>query len=141
MRAGFPLPDVGWEPTRPFWEGAARGELRIPRCDACGTHTWYPRPECRACGAARFTWTRMSGRGRLFSWAVVRRAFIPQLADRVPYVTGLVALDEDPRVRLVTYVVDRPPEALAIDMPGRIVFRPLAFAGVAGEVTAPVFAP
>ena len=60
---------------------------------------WYPDGACRFCGASAYAWSRVSGRGTLFSWSVARRAFIPQLADRVPYVTGLV-VDEDPAVRM-----------------------------------------
>lgn len=141
FRAEFPLPDVEWPPTREFWAAAARHELVLPRCEGCGRYRWFPDGACRACAAAAHAWTRVSGRGRLFSWSVVRRAFIPQLADRVPYVTGLVAVDEDPAVRLATFVVDCAPERLRIDMPVRVVFRPLRFAGVTGEVTAPLFAP
>jgi hypothetical protein len=141
FRHDFPLPDVEWEPTRPFWAGAARGELVLPRCDACARWVWYPDGACRWCGSAARTWAPVSGRGRLFSWSVVHRAFIPQLADLVPFVTGLVAIDEDPAVRLATLVVDCAPERLRIDLPVGAVFRPLRFAGVAGEVTAPLFVP
>ena len=83
----------------------------------------------------------VSGRGRLFSWSVVRRAFIPQLAADVPYVAGLVAIEEDPAVRIVTRIVDCDPTLLRVDMPVRVVFRPLLFRGVQGEVTAPMFVP
>jgi uncharacterized OB-fold protein len=141
FRSAFPLPDTDWPPTREFWAAAARGVLAVPRCDACGRYVWYPDGTCRFCGAHEATWTRVSGRGRLFSWSVVRRAFIPQVADDVPYVAGLVTIDEDPAVRIVTRIVDCAPEALRIDMPVRVVFRPLRFAGVPGEVVAPLFVP
>jgi uncharacterized OB-fold protein len=141
FRDEFPLPDVAWPPTREYWAGAARGELVVPRCDACGRYVWYPDGACRFCDGAAHTWTRVSGRGRLFSWSIVHRPFIPQLADLVPFVTGLVAIDEDPAVRLATFVVDCPHERLRIDMPVAVTFRPLRFAGVAGSVTAPLFAP
>ena len=141
FRAEFPLPDVDWEPTRPFWSGAARGELVLPRCDACGRYIWYPDGACHRCGADRHTWTPVSGRGRLFSWAVVRRAFIPQFAADVPYVTGLVTIDEDPAVRLATRVVDCDATALRIDMPVRASFRPLQVAGVDRAIVAPFFTP
>ena len=141
MSAAFPLPDVGWEPGAPFWEAAARGELVIPRCRACGRFVWYPAERCPGCGGVELPWERVSGRGTLFSWAVVRRALVKHFADRVPYVSGLVALEEDPAVRLVTRVVDCEPEALRMDMPVHVVFRPLSFADVEGEVTAPMFAP
>ena len=141
FRHEFPLPDPDWPPTREFWAAAARGELAVPRCDACGRYVWYPDGTCRFCGSHASTWTRLGGRGRLFSWSVVRRAFIPQVAADVPYVAGLVTIDEDPAVRIVTRIVDCDPERLRIDMPVRVVFRPLRFAGVAGEVIAPLFLP
>src|SRR5207244_12925413 len=139
MHADFPLPDTEWEPTREFWAGAARHELLIPRCNACGAYTWYPRERCRTCRGEAFTWTVMSGRGRLFSWAVVTRAFLPQLAGKVPLVPALVALDEDPVVRLVTEIVDCEPDDLRFDMPVRVVYRPLEFEGIGARVTPPMF--
>ena len=141
FRDDFPLPDVAWPPLREYWAGAARGELVLPRCDGCARYVWYPDGACRSCDATAHTWTRVSGRGRLFSWSIVHRAFIPQLANLVPFVTGLVAIEEDAAVRLATYIVDCPHDRLRIDMPLVAVFRPLRFVAVAGAVTAPLFAP
>jgi uncharacterized OB-fold protein len=141
MHADFPLPDVDWEPTREFWAGAARGVLRIPRCDACTRWMWYPEPPCRWCGGSRLTWHDVSGRGRLFSWSVVHYAWIPQVADRLPFVTGLVALEEDPAVRVVSYIVDGAPDSLRCEQPVHAVFRPLRYPGVERTVVAPLFTP
>jgi hypothetical protein len=141
MHAGFPLPDVDWPPTRELWAGAARGELVITRCTSCARLVWYPETPCRHCGGADLVWTPVSGRGRLFAWSVVRHAWIPQFAELLPLVTGLVALEEDPAVRLVTRIVDCAAEDLRCDMPVSVAFRPLRFPGVTGEVIAPLFAP
>ena len=141
MRAGFPLPDTEWKATREFWAGAARGELVIPRCDTCDSFNWYPREQCRSCAQGSFTWTVVSGRGRLFSWSVVRHPFLRQFSDKVPFVPGLVAIDEDPGVRLVTEIVDCDPSELSFDIPVEVVFRDLTFPGVEGRVTAPLFVP
>ena len=87
-------------------------------------------------------WSATSGRATLFSWAVVWRAFLPAFADIVPFVTALVALAEDPRVRLVTMIIDVSPEALAAEMPLEAVFRPLRFPTVPDrEVIVPMFRP
>lgn len=135
-----PLPDPSWEPLRGFWAGAAAGELRIPRCAGCGALCWYPAPRCPRCGSGELSWATMSGRGALFSWAVVRRALWAPYAPLVPYATGLVALEEDPTVRIVTRLVDCDFDALRIDLPLRAVFRPLPFAGEP-PVIAPFFTP
>jgi uncharacterized protein len=141
-RADFPLPDLADERTAEYFAGAARGELVIPRCDECDRLVWYPEPRCPACGGELFTWTPVSGRGRVFSWTVVRRAFLPAFEEMVPFVTALVALEEDPAVRIVTYVIDCEAEALTADMPVEAVFRPLRFPTVPDRsVPVPMFVP
>ena len=138
-RDDFPLPDVNDPLTAPFFAAAARGELVITHCNACDEYVWYPQRRCPHC-EGELTWKRMSGRGTLFSWATVQRAFLPAFADRVPFVTALVALEEDPAVRVVTYVVEAEPETLTADEPVRATFRPLAFSTVPGKsVVVPMF--
>jgi uncharacterized OB-fold protein len=84
----------------------------------------------------------VSGRGRVFTWTVVRRAFLPAFEEMVPFVTALVSLDEDPRVRIVSYIVDCDPDVLAADLPVEAVFRPLRFPTVPDQsVTVPMFVP
>jgi uncharacterized OB-fold protein len=141
-RADFPLPDLTDERTAEYFAGAARGELVLPRCDACHRLVWYPEEECPSCGGRAFTWTAVSGRGRLFAWTVVRRAFLPAFEEMVPFVTALVDLDVDPRVRIVSYVVDCDPDALDAGLPVDTVFRPLRFPTVPDRsVTVPMFVP
>jgi uncharacterized protein len=138
-RDNFPLPDVDDPLTAPYFAGAARGELMITRCDACAAYVWYPVEQCPTCSGA-LTWTAVSGAGTLFSWATVRRAFLPAFADRVPFVTALVAISEDPAVRLPTYLVDADPATLRADEPVRVTFRPLTFSTVPDKsVIVPMF--
>jgi uncharacterized OB-fold protein len=140
-RADFPLPDVEDPLTAEFFAGAARGELTIPRCAACDRWVWYPEPACPGCGG-ELSWQATSGLGHLFSWAVVRRPFLPAFAEMIPFVTALVALDEDPAVRIVTYVVDTDPATLTADLPLAVSFRPLAFPTVPDRsVVVPMFVP
>jgi uncharacterized OB-fold protein len=138
-REDFPLPDVDDEATAPFYAGAAEGELRIPKCTVCGAFVWYPEPVCPA-DSGSLEWVAVSGKATLFSWAVVRRAFLPAFDDKTPFVTALVALDEDPRVRVPTYIVDTDPESLTADEPVEVDFRPLSFSTVPGKsVVVPMF--
>jgi hypothetical protein len=139
-REDFPLPDVDDPLTAPFFAGAAQEELVIPRCESCHRYVWYPQDACPY-DAGRLAWTPVSGHGSLFTWAVVRRPFLPAFEDRVPFVTALVALEEDPVVRLCTYVVGSAPEDLVADAPVVVEFLPLEFATVPGKsVIVPMFA-
>jgi len=128
------LPDPGWPLARPFWDGCRAGQLRIPRCERCARWVWYPAPTCPGCGGERHAWTATSGRARVFTWVTVHRAFLPGYEDRVPYVTALVELVEDPRVRLATFLRDVPAGGLAIGMPVEVVFEPIT-----EQLTLPAF--
>jgi hypothetical protein len=60
----------------------------------------------------------------------------------VPFVSALVALDEDPAVRIVTYLVDGAPDSLHAEMPLVATFRPLSFPTVPDRaVVVPMFRP
>lgn len=137
----FPIPDPAFEPTRPFFEGAARGELVLPRCAACGRFQWTPPERCRDCGGERLAWAATSGRGTLFSFAVVHRPLLKEFAPLVPFATGIVTLADAPGVRLVTRFVDCDPAALRIDLPVRAVFRPLGHPSADWPLVVPFFTP
>jgi uncharacterized OB-fold protein len=131
MRADFPLPDVEWPLLREFWSHAANGVLAMPRTTG-GEWQWYPKTE-------DVEWVPVSGRGTVFSWTEVHQVFLPAFADQVPYLTGLVTLDDAPAIRLATRFVDC--ESITIGDPVEVTFRPMRFSTVDGEVQAPFFRP
>ena len=131
MRPEFPLPDLTEPLTGPFWEHAGRGVLALPRT-AEGAWHWYPK-------TADVEWVPVSGRGTVFSWTEVHQVFLPAYAEQVPFLTGLVALEEDPSVRLATRFVDC--DTIEIGQAVEVTFRPLTFPTVDGEVQAPFFRP
>ena len=136
---GAPLPELDWDLTAPYWAAAARHELVLPKCGGCRRFVWYPAELCPRCETPNPVWTQVSGRGQLFSWAVVERALYAPFRDRAPYVTGLVSLDEDVAVRLVTTIVDVPEASLTMGMPLEVTWRELHFEGDVRRVPAPFF--
>ena len=113
-RKPLPIP-LNRETSRPFWEGAKRHELHMPRCRRCDRLFWYPREVCPVCLGADIDWVQVSGRGRLHSFTVIHQPANPAFRDDVPYIYAIVQLDEGPR--LITNVVECPPEKVHIDMP------------------------
>ncbi|MGE3621529.1 MAG: Zn-ribbon domain-containing OB-fold protein [Acidimicrobiia bacterium] len=99
------LPDTAWPVLAPFWEALARGSLAFPRCTGCGRFQWYPQAMCPRCRAMDFEWTDVEGTGRVFTFTVVRQAFLPEFADRLPTTVALVEVGAAPGVRLVTNVL------------------------------------
>ena len=104
----------------PYWKAAREHRLVIQRCDACGQFWFPPSQSCPHCLASDFTWTPVSGRGKVFSFVTYHRVYHPAFAKEVPYVVALVELDEGPR--LLTNIVGVPPDAVACDMPVKVTF-------------------
>ena len=98
-----------------FYAHLARGELRLQRCDGCGTWRHPPRVLCGQCGSSAWQWAAASGRGVVYTWTVTHQALVPPFAEDVPYAVVVGALDEGPR--LVTAVRGVAPGELALDLP------------------------
>lgn len=106
--------------TRPFWEAARRHELVLPRCKTCDHLFFYPRSECPHCLSSDLEWVKVSGRGRLHSFTIVRQPANAAFNADVPYAYAVVQLDEGPR--LVSNMVQCDLDALRVDMPVEAVF-------------------
>jgi uncharacterized OB-fold protein len=104
-----------------FYGWCRRGELRFQRCRACAAWRHVPREMCAGCGSWEWEWARSSGRGSLFTWTVVTRALHPAFLNDVPVAPAVIEMEEG--VRLLSEVVDCPPEALEIGMPVEVVFQ------------------
>lgn len=92
-----PLPTITDE-NRPFWEATRRGELRMQTCGACG-HVRYPiAPVCPKCLSDEAEWTRLSGRGTVFSYVVFHQVYHPAFKTDAPYNVAMVQLEEGPRL-------------------------------------------
>ena len=109
-KRALPDPDAS---ERPFFEAAARGELRYQRCPACSHAQFYPRAVCTACGADP-AWATASGRGTIHTFTVVRQNFMPPFKDELPYVVAMVELAEG--VRMMGNVTGCAPEDVHVGM-------------------------
>ncbi|MHA6797019.1 Zn-ribbon domain-containing OB-fold protein [Pseudonocardia bannensis] len=120
--AGKPVPEPSVT-SRPFWEGCAAGELRLPRCRACDGVHFYPRSACPACGGTDLDWVRSAGTGTVYATTVVHRSFWGDAwADDVPYNVAMIELDEG--VRMVSAVVGVPADQVHIGMRVGVTFVP-----------------
>ena len=115
----------------PYFEYAAKGELRMQTCANCGEVLFPPRPMCPRCQGIEFEWRLMSGRGHVWSFAVPRPPLLPDYAALAPYPVVVVELEEDRRLRLVGNLVAAEgaaidsvdPATIEIGQPVRAVFQ------------------
>ena len=110
----IPAPTANLE-TQAFWDGAAQGKLLIKSCTACKELHHYPRALCPHCFSDKTEWKQMSGKGKIYSYTVMRRA-------PVPYAIAYVTLDEG--VTMLTNIVDCDFDKLKIGQAVTVVFKP-----------------
>jgi acetyl-CoA acetyltransferase/uncharacterized OB-fold protein len=126
--AGRALPEPGW-----FWRSGADGVLRVGQCCSCGRLLHPSRERCPGCGGDDIDTVALSGEAVIASYTVNHQRWWPDLAT--PYVIAVVALAEDPRVRLTTNIIGCEPDAVVVGMRVRVEFR------AAHDVWLPLFTP
>ena len=114
-----PLPAIS-SINRPFWDALRRHELCMQKCDGCGLIWYPPSPLCPSCWSRAFTWTKLSGRGRVSSWVVFHQSYFESFDADIPYNVVEVELDEGPRI--LANVVDASNDEIRSGLPVEIVF-------------------
>ncbi|HEY3673163.1 MAG TPA: Zn-ribbon domain-containing OB-fold protein [Acidimicrobiia bacterium] len=120
------------EDSAAFWDAADEGRLVAQRCAACGRLRHPPRPMCPECNSLEVEVVELSGRGVVYSYALLHHPQHPAFEYPVPAV--LVDLDEG--IRIVSNVVGVEPGDIRIGLPVHVEFVPTD-----GEHQVPVFRP
>ena len=95
-----------------FWTSGADGRLRIQGCQDCTALVHPPVPICPACRSRSWGPVEVSGRATVVGFTVNQHPWLPGFDP--PYVIAIVALAEDPTVRLTTNIVGCAPDDVAI---------------------------
>ena len=128
-----PLPSID-EENKPFWEACKKHELRLQKCTSCGTIRFPITPICANCMSMDYEWAKMSGRGKVYSYSIIRRASHPAFAGEIPYDVAIIQLEEGPR--MISSVVGIDSREVRIDMPVEVVFEDMS-----DEISLPKFKP
>ena len=119
------IPESGAK-LQPYWDGASTERLLLPRCRNCGRLHWYPRALCPFCLSDEIEWREASGKGKIYSFSIMRSV-------KEPYVIAYVTLEEG--ITMMTNIVECDADRLTIgqDVGVKFVIR--------GVTPVPVFAP
>ena len=89
-------------------------------CPHCDAKIFPPRDVCPHCGGEAKTQYAFSGKGKIYSYTVMRDA-PAGYEENIPYTVAVVALDEGPMV--TAQLTDLGEEAVEIGMPVEMVTR------------------
>jgi len=116
-----------------YWTWGREGKLAIHRCAACEYFVHPPVPFCPRCESRNVAPQAVSGRGRVVTFTVNHKAWVPDLSE--PYVLALVAIAEQDDVRIPCNIVECDPDSVDFNMEVEVVFEP------AEDLWVPLFRP
>jgi uncharacterized OB-fold protein len=119
-----------------YWQGCKQHELWLRYCNRCAKAYFYPRDICPMCGSRDVTWKQASGRGTIYTFAIVQRAPMPAFGEDVPYVNAIVELEEGPHMLASLTGIDADPAKVSVGMPVEITFE-----DITEEISLPKFRP
>jgi len=117
-------PSINME-TEAYWNGTKEGKLLLKKCCSCGETHFYPRAICPYCFSSETEWYEASGKGKIYSYSIMRRA-------QIPYVMAYVTLDEG--ITMMTNIVESDFDSVAVDKAVEVTFRKTE-----GDHSLPVF--
>ncbi len=93
---GEPIP-VPTPISRPFFEGAAQGVVRVQKCPRKGAF-FYPRNRCPCCEAEDWTWGEIAPDATVVTYTIDRLGLVPGLRSEAPYGIAIFELAEGVRM-------------------------------------------
>jgi uncharacterized protein len=113
----IPVPD---DISAPFYDGAKAGRLMLQFCSACDGWSFPVRERCPHCFLGGLQWRAASGRGTLYTFAIMHQVMNPGFAGETPYNVAQIDLAEG--VRMISNVVAVPNGELRVGMDLEAVF-------------------
>ena len=120
------------EPTKisqPFWNSCKAEAMEIQRCADCETYAFYPVYICPECASRKLEWTRVSGRGTVYTYTVAARSLFEDVEG--PVVVALVELEEG--AMMTSNIKSADPYGVHVGMKVK-----LAYESVSDDITLPV---
>ena len=117
--------------ARHWRETPRRYRMEAGKCTKCGSIHFPSRLVCPDCGTKEFETIRLSGKGELASYTVIRTA-PTGFGDLAPYAIGIVKLDEG--ISIMGQVADCDPETLKIGDRVATQFRRINEEGKTGMI-------
>jgi uncharacterized OB-fold protein len=130
---GMPMP-LADAITLPFWQAAAEHRLVVQRCTECGRTRLPPAPVCAGCRSDASDWQEVPGRGEVYTYTVVHRPIAAE--QTLPFVVAVISLADSGGLRMISNLVDVPPERVEIGLPVEVVWEDMS-----DELAIPRFRP
>ena len=127
----IPVPN---EYTKPFWDAAKDGVLKLQRCQACRRFQHPPYTTCVNCMSIDLAFEPVSGKGTIYTYTIMYHTGDTRFAAAVPYASIIVELDDAPGALMASNLLGAPYTAAKVGRRVDVVFEKLN-----DEITLPQF--
>jgi uncharacterized OB-fold protein len=118
----IPVPN---EWTKPFWDSAKQGVLKLQRCQACRRFQHPPYPTCVTCMAIDLAFEPVSGKGAIYTYTIMYHVGDKRFASAVPYASIIVELDDAPGALMAGNLLDAQYTEAKVGRRVEVTFQPL----------------
>ena len=120
-----PVPD---ELDKPFWDACNEERLVIQHCTACDRLQHPPERACAQCGSRdNLGWKEMSGRGTIYTYAVMHDTNVPLLYSDQPFNAAVISLlddsGNDSGIKMLSHLPGTPVDEVPMDAPVQVLFE------------------
>jgi len=119
--AAFPTVPIDHDNLE-HYRGLLSQRLLVNRCSACGMWIYPHRPMCPRCWSWDVVPTEVSGEGSVFMFTLIHQERDPNAPTSEPTVVAAIELAEQEGLRYLSQIVNCPLDAIALDMPVRLVW-------------------
>jgi uncharacterized OB-fold protein len=117
------VPPTPYSFSAPYWEATREKKLILQYDPKAGRYQFFPRATSIYTGRRNLEWCEVSGKGKVFSFTVVRRAREP-FRGHEPFLIALVTLDEG--VNVMADMVDCGIDEIKTGLPVKPYWAPLS---------------
>jgi uncharacterized OB-fold protein len=118
----IPVPN---EWTKPFWDAAKQGVLKLQRCQSCRQFQHPPYATCVNCMSIDLAFEPVEGKGTIYSYTIMYHAGDKRFAPAVPYASIIVELDQAPRAFMAGNLLGVPYTEAKVGRRVEVVFEKL----------------
>ena len=116
-----PVPDAL---SKPFWDACNEGRLIMQSCGVCNRMQYPPEATCSQCRSKdHLVWRDVSGRGKIYGYAVMHDCRIRVLQADQPFNLAIVELDEDPGIKMYSHLPGTPVDEVPVGASVRVEFE------------------
>ena len=106
---------------KPFYDACNQGKLVVQYCKTCDRLQFPPEPRCPMCGNDVVEWKQLSGRGHIYSYAVMHDTPVTLLFKEQPFNIAVIEMEQG--IKMLSHLPGTPVDQVPIGADVEVFFE------------------